>query len=417
MDWLNKLFNLFEKKDKQRTFLDTAASTPVLKEVGEEMVKYFSREFYNPSGIYREGVQARQGLEGYRARVAKILGAGSKEVIFTSGGTESNNLAILGVVEAFRRAQDEKPEKERDKPHLIISAIEHPSVEEVAKEAVRRGAELSLLPVDSDGFVKVDELEKLITKNTVLVSVSLANSEIGTIQAIPKLGRIVKEARKKHGGVYPLLHSDASAGISYLPVTLEGLQADLITVDAAKMYGPKGSGALIMRRGVKIHPILFGGGQEKGLRSGTENPAMVAGLAKALEIAVRDREVETKRLHSLRQSAIKEIWKRLPEAHINGAQVPGGDVKTNLPDILSVSIPSVLGELLVLKLDSLGVAVSVGTACSTDQKISGSPVLRAMGKSEFAESTVRISLGRQTTEKELNEAIKIFCREAKNMIK
>lgn len=406
MDWLNNLFN---KKEKKRLFLDYAASTPVLKEVGEEMVKYFSREFYNPSAIYREGVKARQELEDYRARVAKILGAGSKEVVFTSGGTESNNLAILGVIEEAR--------KTIEKPHLIISAIEHPSVEEVAKEAVRRGAELSILPVDGDGFVKADELEKLINKNTALVSASLANSEIGTIQPISKIGRIVKDARKKNNSAYPFLHTDASAGIPFLPVTLEGLQADLITVDAAKMYGPKGSGALVMRRGVKIHPLFFGGGQERGLRPGTENLALIAGLAKSLEIAVRDRETETQRLHSLRQGAIKEIWKRLPEALINGAQVPGGDLKTNLPDILSVSIPAVLGELLVLKLDSLGVAVSVGTACSSDQKLSGSPILRAMGKPELAESTLRISIGRQTTEKELNEAIKIFCREAGNMIK
>jgi cysteine desulfurase len=401
MDWLNKLFN--KKTEKKRIFLDYASATPVLREVKAEMEPYWLGNFYNPSAIYEEGLKAKEALEDFRARVAKILIAGKQEIIFTSGGTESDNLAILGVFEEAK--------KTIDKPHIIISSIEHPAVARAAEECHRRGGEVSVVEVNEDGVVELAQLKTFFKKNTVLVSIGQANSEIGTVQPIARIGRLVKEERKARGSEYPLLHTDASSAPSYLPVTLEGLQADLITLDGAKIYGPKGVGILATKRGVNLHPIIFGGSQEKGLRGGTPALPLVAGFTKALEVAERDREAETKRLESLRQIFVTEIVRNLPQAIVNGS------AESRLPNIVSVSIPGILSEYLLLKLDQLGVAVSVGSACSYDEKVSGSPVIRALGRPELSESTLRFSFGRFIDEKQLHEAIKIFCLAVQNMLK
>jgi cysteine desulfurase len=282
------LFNKFFKKKAERIFLDYASATPVIPAVGQEMVKFFSREFYNPSAIYEEALKVRSTVDDYRTRVAKIVGSTAKEITFTSGGTESVNLAILGVVEEALNTTR--------RPHIIISAIEHPAVVKAAEEVVRRGGELSVVEVNEEGLVSVESIKNLVKKNTVLVSIALANSEIGTLQPIARIGRMLKEIRKERGGAYPLLHTDASSAASYVSVSLETLQCDLLTLDGAKIYGPKGVGILATRRGVKFHPIIFGGGQERGRRSGTTNPALIAGFSKALEIAQEEREKESARL-------------------------------------------------------------------------------------------------------------------------
>lgn len=400
MDWLTKLF---PKKEPKKIFLDYASATPVLPEVKLAMGKYFSKEFYNPSAIYEEGLKVKREIEENRTKVARILGAGSKEVVFTAGGTEADNLAILGV---FEEAKKTIP-----KPHLIISAIEHSAVVRVAEECVRRGGELSVAPVDEEGLVSPETIAELIKKNTVLVSVGLVNSEIGVVQPISRIGRLLKELRKKNNSTYPLLHSDASAAPNYLNINIEPLQCDLLSLDASKIYGPKGAGLLAMKKNIKLHPLIFGGNQEKGLRAGTLNPALIAGLTQALEIAERDREGEVRRLEALRALFVEEVVKTLPTALINGS------VKNRLPNILSISIPGILGEFLLLKLEREGLLVSVGTACSLDEKESGSPVLEALGKGDLKESTIRISFGKHTHEKELKEAIKIFCSTVSNMLK
>lgn len=404
MDWFNRFFMKKEVvKGPGRIFLDYASATPVLPEVAEAMKKHSSDDFYNPSAIYEEGLKAKANLEEMRGKAAKILGAAADNVVFVAGGTEADNLAILGAFEEARKAVPV--------PHIIISAIEHSAVERAALECVRRGGELSVAPVDEEGVVILEELESLIKKNTVLVSIGYANSEIGTVQPLSRYGRLVKEIRKKNGGTYPVLHSDASAAPNYLQVNLEALQCDLLSLDGAKMYGPKGAGLLAMRRGVRLHPLVFGGSQEKGLRAGTPNLAAIAGLVKALEIAERDREAESARLSMLRQGFVATIAKSFPRIVWNGSAESG------LPNIVSLSVPGVLGELLLLKLDREGVAVSVGTACSLDERESGSPVIKAIGEEDLKESTIRVSFGRATTEKDIQEAIKIFCQALENVLK
>ena len=403
MDWFNDLF----AKKNERIFLDYASATPVLPEVKRVMEKYDSELFHNSSAIYQEGVRVKQEVEDYRAKVANMVGAGAKEIIFTASGTESVNLAILGVFEEAKEIVN--------KPHLIISSIEHPAVVRAAEEVVRRGGELSILDVDEEGVISFERLKKLLKKNTVLVSIGLANSEIGTIQPLSKVGRFLKEERKKRnppaGGQYPLLHTDASAAPSYLNTNIETLQCDLMTLDGSKIYGPKGVGILALRRGVSIHPLIFGGNQEKGRRAGTVNPGAIAGFSKALEIAIRDREREGTRLESLRQRFINHVIKRVPQAIVNGSS------EFHLPNIVSISIPGILAEFLLLKLDVHGILVSVGSACSLDERESGSPIIEALGKKELKESSIRFSFGRFTTEKELKKAVETFCRLAQNMVK
>lgn len=344
----------------------------------------------------------KKEIEDCRARVARALGVSPKGIIFTSSGTESDNLAILGTFEEGLKMVK--------KPHIIISAIEHPAVAAAAEEVVRRGGEVSIIGVDEEGLVSPEALKKLLKKNTLLVSVGLANNEIGTIQPIPKIGRVVREYRKKHNSIYPLLHTDASQAPGFLNINLESLQSDLLTLDGSKIYGPKGIGALVLRAGVKIHPIIFGGGQEGGKRAGTINPAFIAGFTLALELAVKYREKESERLEVFRKYFIDSVAKRLPKAIINGS------IAHHLPSIVSISLPGTLSELILLKLDRAGIMASVGSACSLDERVSGSSVIRALGKEDLAESTLRFSFGRFTTSSDFKKAVEIFCRISESMV-
>lgn len=388
---------------KRRVFLDYASATPVLPEVKQSMDKYWSDNFYNPSAIYEEGLLVKKEIGEYRARVARALGTRAEDIIFTGSGTESDNLAILGALEASKKVFN--------KPHLIVSSIEHPAVTSLVEEVERRGVEVSILDVNEDGLVSIEELKKLLKKNTFLVSVALANHEIGTVQPIAKIGRLLRKVRKEKESVYPLLHTDASQAPNFLAVTVENLQADMITIDGAKIYGPKGIGVLAIRNGVKIHPLIFGGGQERGLRAGTLNPALVSGMALALETAQKGREKEFQRLEGLRIYFTRLIKKDLPIALFNGSE------ESHLPSIVSVSVPGILSEFVLLKLDEEGVMASVGSACSLDGKVSGSPVIRALGKPELAESTIRFSFGRMTTKQEVKKAAEIFCRICQSVLK
>ena len=398
--------NWFEKK---RIFLDYASATPVLPEVKRAMEKYWSRDFYNPSAIYREGVWIKEEVEESRTRVARALGVAPSGVIFTASATESNNLAVLGAFEAWcyqtpRRARGKKP-------HIIISAIEHPAVIGAAREVVRRGGKMSILGVDKEGRVSPETLKKLLKKNTFLVSIGLANNEIGTIQPLSKIGRLLREYRKGYNSSYPYLHTDASQAPNFLDVSIESLQTDLLTLDGSKIYSPKGVGVLAARREVKIHPIIFGGGQEGARRSGTLNPALISGFALALEIALRDREKESRRLEVLRKYFVESVTERLPKIVINGS------LDNHLPNIVSISLPSIISEFILLKLDREGVMASVGSACSLDERVSGSPVIRALGRSDLAEATLGFFFGRLTTLGDVKRAVEIFCLISESMLK
>lgn len=322
--------NWFKKK---RIFLDYASATPVLSEVRHVMEKYFSREFYNPNAIYEEGVRVRREVEEYRTKIARILGVAKEGIIFTSGGTESNTWAVRGI----------KPGR------IVVEKDTHPSVTEAAKGITG-------------------------TKITLVSSVTIDN----------KLGREIREERKKNNSEYPYLHVDASQSANYFNVGLESLACDLLTLDAAKLYGPKGIGALVIRKEVKLNLPP----------QGTPPVSLIAGFSKALEIAVRDREAEYKRLDSLSAGFAEAI----------GRGVSDAEVTRILPNIVNVSVPGILPEFLVLALDRAGVMVSAGPACDAH-------------KPEPPETSVRFSFGRMTTEKEVKEAAEIFCRTTSNMLK
>lgn len=384
------MMNLFPPR---RIYLDYASTTPVLKEVEKEMSRFWRQDFHNPSSIYKEGVAAKSALDSYRRRVAKVLHVSKRDIVFTASGTEANNLAILGTFE--------KALETMKKPQIIVSAIEHPSVMEAAFEVERRGGEISVVPVDEHGVIKFEVLKKLIKKNTFLISIMLANNELGTIEPVAKVGRLVREVRAKRGSSYPYLHTDASQAPNYLPINVETFHADLLTLDASKIYGPKGIGLLVVRPSVGIRPITLGGGQERGLRSGTESLALIAGFSKALEIADKDREKEVLRMKNLQKFFMNEVGEIVPNAVINTPEL-------SLPNIVSVSIPNKLSELLALAFDRKGVMVSTGSSCSLRDDNDGSDVLRAIGKPDLASATLRFSFGRFTTEKDLRKVLKIF---------
>ena len=373
---------------KKRIFLDYASATPVLPEVKRAMEKYWSEKFYNPSAIYEEGVKVRRSVEENRAEISRILGVKKSGIIFTSGGTEANNLAILGAFESARDPLDQN--RPILHPHLIISSIEHSSVRETAREVVRRGGEVSVVEADERGYVYPEAIKKFVKPNTYLVSVMLASNESGAIEPIAGIGRIIHATRKRNGTKFLYLHTDASQAANYLDVNLEKLNADFLTLDSSKLYGPKGIGALAIHSASSLRPIIFGGGQEGNLRAGTESPALVAGFVTALQVAERDREKETKRIFKLKQIFISELEKFALPIQILSSMTDA------LPNIVAVQLPAgILSELIVLDMDRQGIAVSGGSACLN---LEGQP----------NESLIRFSFGRGTTEQEIRKSAELF---------
>lgn len=333
----------------------------------------------NSSAIYSEGVEARRKLENARTSIARILHVSLKDIIFTSGGTEADNLAILGVFE--------KAKEKINKPHVIISSVEHPAISETANETERRGGEVTILEVDEDGRISPQEVLKALKENTVLISIGLANGETGTIQPISKVGRLVREYRKEKNTNFPYLHTDASQAANFLDLSVESLRVDLMTLDGSKVSGSHGSGCLVVRPNVNLLPIIFGGGQERGLRSGTENVSAIVNFAEALILANKNREKESERLNSLRKYFIEEVKKKIPNVIINGSE------EYTLPSIVSLSIPNVLAEFVALKLDQKGIMVSVGSACNSRKNLPD-------------KETIRFSFGKSTTKSEIVRALK-----------
>lgn len=351
--------SLFKKK---RIFLDYAAS--------EE----------NPSAIYAEGVAAKKKLEDARTNIARVLEVQARDIVFTSGGTETDNLALLGVFE--------KAKEKVSVPHVVISSIEHPAVKECAKEIVRRGGEMTVVEAE-EGIVSAEKVMKAIKENTVLVSIMYANNETGAIQSVSKISKLVLEHRKSRNTKFPYVHTDASQAGNFLSLNMSSVGADLMTLDASKMSGPKGAGLLVIRPQVEISPIIFGGGQERGLRSGTENISAITAFAEALERAQKNREVESARLEKLKNIFISAIEKELPQAIINTPK------KHSLPHIVSLSFPLMLHEFLAIKLDEKGICVSTGSSCSSS-------------KDEEEKGALRFSFGKETTARDIKEAIRVL---------
>lgn len=367
---------------KNFVYLDYAAATPLDPAVLQAMQPYFADQFYNPSATYASAKQVRQALETARGHVAHWMGARPAEVVFTSGGTEANNLAIRGIMELFPDG------------NVVVSAIEHESVLAPAHNYDCREAAVTI-----QGLVDIPKLVKQIDDKTVLVSVMYANNEVGIIQPIRQIAQHVEDiraARKKAGNDRPLyLHTDAAQASNYLDLHVARLGVDLMTINGGKIYGPKGSGALFVSRHVQLKPVIFGGGQERGIRSGTENVAGSIGLATALEIAQNSRHKEAARLQKLQSLFIELLAKQLPQAIINGS------AKHRLPNNVHITIPGADNERLLLELEQQGILAAAGSACSASSE-EPSHVLRAMGISDQdAQASLRFTMGRNTTQQDI----------------
>lgn len=364
-------------------YADHAATTPLDPRVLDVMRPYLEREFANPSSLYTAARQTRQALEDARATVARTLGCKPTEVIFTSGGTESNNLAIQGVLEA-QPASD-----------WVTTAIEHDSVLGLVAPMHAAGHPAMVVPVKTNGIVDPGAVLEAITDETVLVSIMLANNEIGTIQPIATIAQGIVEIRQQRGLREldrPLrLHVDATQAANYLDLQVVRLGVDLLSLSGSKIYGPKGTGILYLRHGTDIKPLMYGGGQERGRRSGTENVAGAVGMAEALAGAQTERESENRRIATLRDQLIRALMGTIPASILNG------DPKRRLGNNLNLTIPGADGEAMVLYLDKLGILASTGSACSSGD-LDPSHVLLAIGRSsQDANASLRLTLGRTTT--------------------
>jgi len=367
----------------KRIYLDYAATTPCDPLVLKAMEPYFFEQFGNPSSIHAFGQEAKKAIEDSRETLASFLGAKADEIVFTSGGTESNNFAITGAAYALEKKGD----------HIITSSIEHHAVTEPCKLLEKRGFKVTYLKVDRYGLVSPEDVKKAMTDKTILISIMHANNEIGTIEPIAEIGRIAREK-----GVY--FHTDAVQTTGHIPINVNELNVDLLSLSAHKFYGPKGVGALYIRKGTRIETFLRGGDQEKGRRASTHNTPGIAGLGKAVELCRDNMEKETRFQVRLRDKLIKELPNAINEIFLNGHPAQ------RLPNNVNFSIKYIEGESILLNLDLLGIAASTGSAC-TSTSLEPSHVLLAIGlPHEIAHGSLRITLGRWTKEEEIDYLLK-----------
>jgi len=373
-------------KSHTRAYLDYAGATPVSR-VAHAALLEVSHYFANPGAIHRDGVRAKEALESARKDIAAVCGCRAAEVYFTSGATEANNLAIIGLARELEREG-----RILSETHWVTSAIEHASIQNVYKELERRGARVTYVQPNKKGVIRPERVVEALTPETVMISIGWANSEIGTIQPLHGIIKAVRAACQDR--VMPLFHTDAGQAPLYLKSTVHGLGLDMMTLDSGKLYGPRGIGVLYVRREVTVGSIVYGGGQERGLRPGTEPVALAAGMAAGLREAVEIREREIKRLGTLREQLLQAISTACPGVIINGE----GD---QLPHMLNISLLDVDTEYLALALDHEGVSVSTKSACNEGERVSY--VVEALGHSDVrARHTLRISMGRDTTTKDID---------------
>ncbi len=369
----------------KRTYLDYAATTPTHPDVLKAMLPYFTDAFGNPSSIYSYGQEAKGAIGEARAKVASLIGARDEEIVFTSGGTEADNFALKGV--AF--ANEERGN------HIITSSIEHHAVIETCKYLERRGFNITYLPVDEYGLVDPGDVRRAITEKTVLISVMHANNEIGTIEPIAEIGKIAREA-----GVY--FHTDAVQAVGHIPVDVNKLGVDLLSMSAHKLYGPKGVGALYIRKGTRLVSFMHGGEQEGRRRASTENVPGIVGFGKAAELARQEMGEEAERLIHLRDKLIGGLLESIDHVHLNGHPVK------RLPNNINVSIDFVEGESMLLNLDLEGICASTGSACSSSN-LEASHVLLAIGlPHEQAHGSLRFTLGKWTSEEEVEQVLEVL---------
>ena len=387
-------------RKNNKIYLDYAATTPVDGEVLKAMMPYFNEKFGNASSIHSFGQEAMTAIDQAREKIARYFNCDFTEIIFTGSATESNNLVIKGF--------------KFQKKHIITTKIEHESILEPLKELEKMGHKVTYLPVDKEGLIKISNLEKAIKDTTILISIIYANNEIGTIQPIKEIGKLLEKINKKRkennlARIY--FHTDAVQALNYLECRPDWLKVDLLTFSGHKIYGPKGIGGLYVRKNTPLSPIISGGGQEFGLRSGTENISSIIGLAKAVELALENKEKNYKKIFDLRNQLLKDIIKDNKIAvKINGLR------NDCLPNILNIRFPGINNETLIIALDQAGVAISAGSACSS-RALAASHVLTAIGLTpKQVKESIRISIGKNTTKQEIKKAIRIINKYEKLLI-
>ena len=381
----------------RRVYLDNSATTQVDPHVVEAMLPYLTENYGNASSIHYFGQQARSAVDKSRHQVAQLLNSRPNEVIFTSGGTESNNLAIRGL--CFANQHYGK--------HIIISDIEHPAVDAVCEDLEKDGFETTRLPVYGNGIVRVDDLENALRDDTLLISVMAANNEIGTLQPIEEIGKLVRELRKNGRKIW--FHTDAVQAAGKTVVDVEAIGCDLLSISGHKIHAPKGIGALYVRRGTRLRSQNIGGRQERAIRAGTESVPNIVALGTAAEIASNDIAIVDSDIRILRDSLEQQILEHVPESHTNG------DTDLRLPNISNISFPGVEGEALLINLDMHGIAVSTGSACSSGS-IEPSPVIKALGVSDTAaRSAIRFSLGRFTRADDVSRVLEVLPSAVENI--
>jgi cysteine desulfurase len=369
----------------RKVYLDHAGTTPLHPEVYSLMCEFMKNTFGNPSSIHSFGREAKKWVDEARQQVADLIGSEAGEIIFTSGGTEADNLAIIGAAAARHKKGN----------HIITSSIEHPAVLNTCKHLAKIGFEVTFLPVDQYGLVNPEELCKAIRPETILISIMHANNEIGTIEPIDELSKIARE----HG---VLFHTDAVQTTGKIPVNVNALGVDLLTLSSHKIYGPKGVGALYKRKGVRLQPVVYGGGQESNSRSGTENTIGIVGFGKAAEIAARDLDSELNRIRELRDKLVQGIKERIPDVKYNGHP------ERRLPHNVNFSFSYVEGESMLLSLDMKGIAASSGSACSSSN-LQPSHVLTAIGLPyELIHGSLRMTLGRMNNAADIDYVLEVL---------
>ncbi|MFP4697670.1 MAG: cysteine desulfurase NifS [Eubacteriales bacterium] len=366
-------------------YFDYAATTPTKKEVVEEMIPYFTQDFGNPSSIYSIANKNKEAIMKSRDRVAKAINANNNEVYFTGSGTEADNWAIKGIAESYRTKGK----------HIITSRVEHHAVLHTCEYLEKNGYEVTYLDVDKYGMISIDDLRKAIRDDTILITIMYANNEIGTIQPINDIGAIAKENNI-------IFHTDAVQALGAIDIDVKASNIDLLSMSAHKIYGPKGVGALYIRKGVKIKAFIHGGAQEKRRRAGTENVPGIVGFAKALELIVENREKNNERIIKLRDRLIKEVTETVPHCHLNGHPTK------RLPNNVNFSFSFIEGESLLIMLDMKGICASSGSAC-TSGSLDPSHVLMAIGlPHETAHGSLRITLGEDSTEEDIDYLIEVL---------
>ena len=373
-------------------YLDNSATTQVSEAVFEEMKPYFIEEFGNPSTLYGIGRESKKALELARQRVADAINAKPEEIIFTGGGSESDNLAVKGI--AFKLAKKGK--------HIITTEIEHPAIKETLHFLESLDFKVTYLPVYENGIIKIEDLKEAITDETILITVMHANNEIGTLQPIEEIGKIAREKGIK-------FHTDAVQSFGKVDVDVEKLNVDLLSLSSHKINGPKGVGALYIKKGTRVVPLIHGGGQERGIRAGTENVPGIVGFGKACELAVAQLDEHYEKLSAIRDELIEKVLTTIPEAYLNG------DKENRLPNLVNFRFKAIEGESLILLLDAKGYQASTGSACSSN-KLEASPVLTALGLDPVdVHGSLRISLSPESDTFNIDEFVGIIAESVKRL--